>query len=156
MVIVFECNGSKLHRNIFMCHVFRIRQNTTLQICLRLYIMCLIDTFLNCCSVGTSCLIPWNAMDCSKPGFSAPHHLPEFAQVHVYWISDAIQPSHLLPSSSPSAFNLSQQQGLFQWLSCLHLVAKILELQLQHQPFQRVKHLTYCYYRVVVYLVGGN
>ena len=52
-------------------------------------------------------------MDYSTPGLPGPHHLLECAQVHVYWISDAIQPSHPL-SHSPSAFSLSQHQGLFQ------------------------------------------
>ena len=52
-------------------------------------------------------------MNCSTPGFSVPYHLPEFAQVR-----DAIQPFHPLSPSSPSAFNLSQHQGLFQWVSC--------------------------------------
>ena len=47
--------------------------------------------------------------------FPVPHHLPEFDQVHVPCISNAIQPSHPLMSSSPSALNLSQNQGLFQW-----------------------------------------
>ena len=55
---------------------------------------------------------------------SVPHHLPKFAQVHVHSIGYAIQPSHL---------NLSQPQGLFQWVSCSHQVTKILEFQLQHQ-----------------------
>ena len=74
-------------------------------------------------------------MDCSTPGFPVLLYLPEFAQTHVHWISDAIQPSHSL--SSPSlALNLSQHQGLFQWVSSLHQVAKVLELQLQHQSFQ--------------------
>ena len=40
---------------------------------------------------------------------------PEFAQVYVHWISDAIHLSHPLSPSSPSAFNLSQHQGFFQW-----------------------------------------
>ena len=72
----------------------------------------------------------------SKPGLPVPHHLSKFAQVHVYCIGDAIQPSHpLMPSS---AVNLSQHQVLFQWVSCSHHVAKILELQLQHQSFQQV------------------
>ena len=63
------------------------------------------------------------------PGFPAPHHLPEFAQVHVHCIGDAIQPSHpLLPSSS--VFSLSQHQRLFQRVNCSHQVAKVLELQL--------------------------
>ena len=52
------------------------------------------------------------------------------------WADDAIQPSHPLSSSSPPAFNLSQPQGLFQWVSSSHQVAKALELQLQHQSFQ--------------------
>ena len=46
------------------------------------------------------------------------------------------QPSHPLSSPSPPAFNLSQHQGLFQWVGSLHQVAKVLELQLQHQSFQ--------------------
>ena len=46
-----------------------------------------------------------------------PHQLPEFTQTHVHWVSDAIQPSHILSSPSPPTFNLSQHQGLFQWVS---------------------------------------
>ena len=53
-----------------------------------------------------------NPMDCSTPGFPILHTLPEFAQTHVYWVSDAIQPSRLLLPPSP-AFNLSQHQNLF-------------------------------------------
>ena len=53
-----------------------------------------------------------------------PHHLLEFAQIHIHRVSDAIQPSHPLLLSSPFAFNLSQHQGLFQWLSCWHQVPK--------------------------------
>ena len=74
-------------------------------------------------------------MDYSTPGFPVLHHLPELAQTHVRWVGDAIQSSHSLSSSSP-AFNLSQHQGLFQWVDSLHQVAKVVELQLQHQPFQ--------------------
>ena len=53
-------------------------------------------------------------MGCSVPGFPVPQHLPEFVQVHIHWISDAIQPSHPLLPSSPPSINLSQHQGLFQ------------------------------------------
>ena len=53
-------------------------------------------------------------MDCSTPGFPVLHYLPEFAQTHVHWVSDAIQSSHPLSPSSPFAFNLFQHQGLFQ------------------------------------------
>ena len=64
------------------------------------------------------------------------HYLLEFSQTHVYWAGDAIQPSHPLSLPSPPALNLSQHQGLFQWVISLHQVAKSLELQLQHQSFQ--------------------
>ena len=59
-----------------------------------------------------------------------------FAQIHVHQVGDAIQPSHPLSSPSPLAFNLSQHQSLFQWVSSLHQVVKVSELQLQHQSFQ--------------------
>ena len=65
-----------------------------------------------------------DSMDCSMPGFPVFHYLPEFAQTHVLWIDDAIQPSHPLSSPSPPAFNLSQHQGLFQWVSSSYQVAK--------------------------------
>ena len=81
-----------------------------------------------CCSVTKSCPTLWDSMDCSMPGSSVLHCLPEFAQIHVHWVSDAIQQSHPLLPSSPFAFNLSQHQGLFQWVSSLHQVAKVLEL----------------------------
>ena len=65
---------------------------------------------------------PWTG---STPGFPVPHHLLESAQVHVRWIGHAIQPSHPLLPSFPSAFNLTQHQGLFQWVSCSHQEAKV-------------------------------
>ena len=68
---------------------------------------------LCCCTVAQSCLTLRDPMDCSTPGFPVPQHLPEFAQVHVHWIGDAIQPSHPLSPSSPSAFNFPQQGGFF-------------------------------------------
>ena len=71
-----------------------------------------------------------------KPGLPVHHLLPEFTQTHVHWVGDAIQPPHPLSSPFPPAFNLSQHQGLFQWVSSLHQVAKVLEFQLQHQSFQ--------------------
>ena len=78
--------------------------------------------------------------------FPVLHQLPEFVQTHVHWVGDASQPSHPVSSLSPPAFNLSQHQGLFQSVSCLHQVAKVLEFQLQHQLFQwifRVDFLSY-------------
>ena len=75
-----------------------------------------------------------NLMNRSTPGLPVHHQQPELDQTHVHKIGDAIQPSCPLPSPSLPAFNLSQHQGLFQWVSSLHPVAKVLELQ--HQPFQ--------------------
>ena len=74
-------------------------------------------------------------MDCGTLGLPVPHHLPEFAQVHVHWIGDTIQPSHPLSPSSLFAFNLSQHQGLLWWVSSSHQVAKELEFQLQPWAF---------------------
>ena len=70
-------------------------------------------------------------MDCSMAGFPVHYQLLELAQTHVPRIGDAIKPSHPLLCPSPPAFNLSQHQGLFQWVGSLHQVAKVLELQLQ-------------------------
>ena len=58
-------------------------------------------------------------MDCSMPGSPVLHHLPEMAHIHVHWVNDAIQPSHPLLPASPPAFNLSQHQGLFKWVSSI-------------------------------------
>ena len=89
-------------------------------------------------SVAHSCPTLCNPVDCSTPGFPVLHQLPELAQTHVHWVSEANQLSHPLMSPSPPALNLSQHQGLFQWVSSLHQVAKALEFQLQHQSFQWV------------------
>ena len=60
------------------------------------------------------CLILWDPMDCSMPGFPVHHQLPELAQTHVHQVGDAIQPSHPLLSPSPPTPNPSQHQSLFQ------------------------------------------
>ena len=87
-------------------------------------------------SVTQLCPTRCNPMDCRTPDFPVHHQLLELTQTHVHHVSDAIQPSNPLSSPSPPAFNLSQHQGLFQWISSLHQVAKVLEFQLQHQSFQ--------------------
>ena len=87
-------------------------------------------------SVAQSLPTLCDPMNRSTPGLPVHHQLLEFTQTHVHWVSDAIQPSHPLSSPSPLAFNLSQHQGLFQWVSSSHQVAKVLEFQLQHQSFQ--------------------
>ena len=87
-------------------------------------------------SVTQSCATICDPMDRSTSDFPVHHQLSEFAQTHVLRVGDASQPSHPLSSPSPPTFNLSQHQGLFQWLSSSQQVAKVLELQLQHQSFQ--------------------
>ena len=82
------------------------------------------NVFCCCCSVTKSCRPLCDTKDCSMPGCPVFHCPPEFAQIYAHWVSDAIWPSHfLLPTSI--AFNLSQHQGLFQWVSSLYQVAKI-------------------------------
>ena len=87
-------------------------------------------------SVAKSCLTLCSFMDCSMPGLPVHQELPELAQTHVHRVGGAILPSHHLSSPSPPVFSLSQQQGLCQWVSSLHQVAKTSELQLQLQSFQ--------------------
>ena len=87
-------------------------------------------------SVTQSCRTLCDPMNCSMPGLPVHHQLLESTQTHVHQVSDAIQPSHPLSSPFPPALNLSQHQGLFQWVSPLHQVAKVLEFQFQHQSFQ--------------------
>ena len=82
-------------------------------------------------SVTQSCLTLCDSMNLSMPGTPVHHQLPEFTQTHVHQVGDAIQQSHPLSSPSP-ALNLSQHQGLFQWVSSSHQVATVLEFQLQH------------------------
>ena len=89
-------------------------------------------------SVAHSFLTLCDPMGCSTPGLPVHHQLLELTQTHVHQVGDAIQPSHPLSSPSPPAFNLSQHQGLFKWVSSSHQVAKILEFQLQHQSFQGI------------------
>ena len=87
-------------------------------------------------SVTQSCLTLCDPMNRHTPGLPVHHHLPEFTQTHVHQVGDAIQPSHPLSSPSPPAPSPSQQQSLFQWVNSSHEVARVLELQLQHQSFQ--------------------
>ena len=73
-----------------------------------------------CCPVAKSCLTLSDAMDCSMLGFLVLHYLPGFVQTQVHWVSDAIQPFHPLPPSSPFAFRLSQNQSFSNEL-CPHI-----------------------------------
>ena len=86
-------------------------------------------------SVAQSCLTLCDPMESSTPGLPVHHQLPEPTQAQFHWVGDAIWPSLPLSSPSPPAFDLPQHQGLFQWVSSSHQVAKVLEFQLQHQSF---------------------
>ena len=90
-----------------------------------------------CCSPGPCCCVvqlslssvwlfvtPWAETHQASLSLTVSQSLPKFIS---HWVGDGIQPSHSLPPSSPFAFNVSQHQGLFQWVSCLHQVAKVLE-----------------------------
>ena len=126
------------HTKYFNCH-----KNPVCSACLSLCPQLLetTDFFLNChqqfSSVQSLSRVRlFDPTNHSTPGLPVHHQLPERTQTHVHWVSDAIQPSHPLSSPSPPAFNLSQQQGLIQWISSSQEVAKVLEFQLQHQSFQ--------------------
>ena len=100
-------------------------------------LVCSIRLWSCCCSVAKLCPTICDSMACSTLDFSVLPYLPEFTQIHVLWVDDVIQPSHPLSPPSLLALNLSQHQGLFQWVVSLHQVAKVLEFQLQHQSFQQ-------------------
>ena len=99
--------------------------------CLKLTIIFL-RTMNQIRSVAQLCPALCDPMNRNMPGLPV-HQLPEFTQTHVHQVGDAIQWSHPLLFSP--AFNLSHHQGLFQWVSSSHQVAKVLEFQCQHQSF---------------------
>ena len=73
-------------------------------------------------------------MNHSTPGLCVHPQLPEFTQIHVHWVGDAIQPYYPLLSPSPPALNLSQHQGLFKWVSSSHQVAKYCSFSFNISP----------------------
>ena len=79
--------------------------------------------FLFSCSVMSWLCDP---MNCITPDFPILHYLLEFAQTHIHWVSDAIQPPHPLSPPSPPDLNLFQHQDLFQWTGSSHQVAKFI------------------------------
>ena len=76
-------------------------------------------------SVMSSSLRP-HGLQYSRPSCPPP--------THVHWVSDAIQPPHPLSSPSPLAFSLSQNHGLFQWVTSLHQVAKVWSFSFSSSP----------------------
>ena len=87
-----------------------------------------------CCSVVVICM-SLQSHRLQHARLPCPSLTLEFAQIHVQWVSDAIQPSHPLLLTFPPALNLSQHQDLFRWVGSLYQVAEVLELQLQHWSF---------------------
>ena len=85
------------------------------------------------CSLVSNSLWPHEPQHARPP---CPSSTPRVHPNPFHWVGDAIQWSHSLSSPSPPAFNLSQHQGLFKWVSSSHHVAKVLDFQLQHQSFQ--------------------
>ena len=83
-----------------------------------------LEAMLHCCSVYKSCPTLWDPMTCRMPCFPVLWYLSESAQIHVNWLSDAIQPSDPLLPPSPPAFSLSQHQDIFHWVNSLHQVPK--------------------------------
>ena len=103
-----------------------------------------LNSWVQFSSIAQSCLTLCSPTDCRTPGLPIHHQLlPEPAQTQVHWVGNAIQPSHPLSSPSPPAFNLSQHQGLSQWVGSLHQGARVLELRLQHQSFHEYSGLIF-------------
>ena len=100
-------------------------------------------------SVFQSCPTLCDPINHSTPGIPVPHQLPQSTQTHVYRVGEAIRPSYPLSSPSPLAPNPSQHQGVFQWVSSSHEVAKELELQLQYQSFQWTPRTDLLYYGLI-------
>ena len=106
----------------------------------------LLKGIIYCCYlIAKSCPALCHPMDCSVPSSSVLYYLLEFAQIHIHRVGDAIWACHPLPPPSLFVFNLSQHQGLFQWVSSSHQVAKELEFQLQHQSFQWIFRTDFIY-----------
>ena len=132
-LIIYHLNQSKFD---FWYHIIFYFCNNHL-LCSCFHHIC--EILLSFSSVQFSHAVMSNSvtpMNRSTPGLPVHQQLPESTQTHLHWVGDAIQPSHPLSSPSPPALNLSQHQGLFQLVSSSHQVAKVLELQLQHQSFQ--------------------
>ena len=114
-------SGIPVSKNFPVCHVL---------LCALIYIVIPLDEFnewLFLVSPVQFSSVQWLScvwlMDCSMPGFRVHHQLPEFTQTHVHWVRDAIQPSHPLSSPFLPAFNFSQHQSTFQWVSSSYQAA---------------------------------
>ena len=126
---IFNFNGVKLVYFSFVAYDLGVISKNHCQIhCHQTFLLFFFKEFYTFVVVAESCLTLWDTMDWSIQGLSVLYYLLEFAQVPVHWIDNAIQSSHPLSSTSPSAFSLSQHQDLFQWVGYLHQMGKVLEL----------------------------
>ena len=91
--------------------------------------------YIHFSSVTQLCPTRWDPMNRSTTGLPVHHQLLESTKTHVHWVGDAIQPSHPLSSPSPPALNLSQHQGLFQWVSSLHQWPKYWSFSFNISPY---------------------
>ena len=109
-----------------------------------LYQVCLLQIFspsllilsLQFSLVSQSCLTLCDPMNHSTPGLPVLHQLPEFTQLHVHWVGDAIQPSNPLSSPSPPALKSFSASWSFPMSQLFTTGGQILRFQLQHQSFQ--------------------
>ena len=131
-IYVCVCVYVYMYVCIYMCIYIHIYRRKLIYSSLNRQIVSIPSVQFSHSVVPDSC----DSMDCNTPGFPVHHQLLELTQTHVHQFNDAIQPSHPLLTTSPPTCNLSQYQGLFQWVSSSHQVAKGLEFQLQHQSFQ--------------------
>ena len=83
----------------------------------------------HCCSVTNLCPTLCDSMDGSTPGFLVLHCLLEYAQTHVHWVSDVIQPSHPLLPPSPLAFNFFHHQSLYLFINYIHVAVLLVKSQ---------------------------
>ena len=103
------------HKTLFACYMHTML-HTYFFLCLEFWFW---PWLCCCCSIDKSCQTLCDPIHCSIPGFPILHYLPELTETHVHWVSDAIQPSHPLLPPSPPVLNLSQHQGLFQWVGSI-------------------------------------
>ena len=131
-----KCTYLKKNQTCVIRNAIKVRISPSVQELKEISLGLVKTTSVQFSSVAQSCPTLCNSMNHSTPGLPVHYQLPQFTRTHVHRVGDATQPSHPLSSPSPPAPNPCQHQGLFQWVSSSHQVAKVLEFQLQHQSFQ--------------------
>ena len=106
---------------------------------LEFYLKNIFPTSTRYCSVTKSRPTLCDSMHCSRDRLLCLLLSPGACSNSSHWVGDAIQPSHPLTSPSPTAFNLSQHQGLFKWISSSHQVAEVLEFRFSISPWMNIQ-----------------